>query len=127
MRLNWGAIAVGGIAGIGAAVVLALPIRLLAGSEGFSALALLILAGFVGQLVAGYVGGRFAGPAAHATEGGPAAHGGLAALLAYLVTAAISIATGQDPPVTTLVFSGVVALVLGSAGGVLAAARLRRD
>ena len=127
MRLSWGAIAIGGIAGIITAVAFALPVSLLAGTDGFTALALLILAGFLGQLVAGYVGGRYAGPAAHATEGLPAAHGGLAALLAYLVTAAISIAAGQEPPITTLLFSGVVALVLGSAGGVLAAARLRRD
>lgn len=118
MRLNWGAVAVGGISGIGAAVLLAVPVRLLGGTEGFAPLALLILVGFVGQMVAGYVAGRFAG-----TD--QAGHGGLAALLAYLVTAAIAIATGQEPPITTLVFSGVVALVLGSAGGVLAAARQR--
>jgi hypothetical protein len=119
MRLNWGAVAIGGIAGIGSAVVLAVPIRLLAGTSGFGPLALLILVGFAGQMIGGYVAGRFAG-----TE--QAAHGGLAALLSYLVTAAIAIATGQEPPITTLVFSGVVALVLGSAGGVLAAAHQRR-
>lgn len=116
MSLNWGSVAVGGIAGIGAAVILAIPVLVVAGSKGFGGQALLILAGFIGQMVAGYFGGRFAG-----TD--HALHGGLAALLAYLVTAAIAIATGQDPPIATLAFSGLVALVLGSAGGVLAAAR----
>jgi len=116
--VNWGSVAVGGIAGIGAAVVLAIPVLIVAGSDGFGAQASLILVGFVGQMVAGYFGGRFAG-----TD--HAIHGGLAALLSYLVTAAIAIATGQEPPIATLAFSGLVALVLGSAGGVLAAARTR--
>lgn len=116
MTLNWGAIAVGGIAGIGAAVILAIPVLVVAGTDGFGAQALLILVGFVGQIIAGYVGGRFAGV-------DHPAHGGLAALLSYLVTAGIAIATGQEPAIVTLVFSAIVALVLGSAGGVLAAAR----
>jgi hypothetical protein len=118
MSLNWGAIAVGGIAGIGAAVILAIPVIVVAGTDDFGAQALLILVGFIGQMVAGYVGGRFAGI-------DQPAHGGLAALLAYLVTAGIAIATGQEPAIATLAFSGVVALILGSAGGVLASARSR--
>ncbi len=118
MSLNWGAVALGGIAGIGAAVLLAIPVLVISGSDGFAGQALLILAGFGGQTAAGYIGGRFAG-ADHPV------HGGLAGLLAYLVTAAIAIATGQHPAVATLAFSGLVALLLGSAGGVLAAAHGR--
>jgi hypothetical protein len=114
--LNWGAIAVGGIAGLGAGVVLAIPVIAAMGSGGFGAQALLILVGFAGQLIAGFTGGRFAGRT-------QAAHGGLAALAVYLVTAAIAIASGADPGVGTLLFSGVVALVLGSAGGILAVGR----
>lgn len=118
MSLNWGAISVGGIVGIGSAVILAIPVLLVAGTDGFGGQALLILMGFVGQVVAGFVGGLL-------TSRDHALHGGMAALLAYLVTASIAVATGQEPPIATLVLSGVVALVLGSAGGVLAEARSR--
>jgi len=118
MSLNWGAIAVGGIAGIGSAVILAIPVLLVAGTDGFGGQALLILMGFLGQILAGFVGGLLAGR-------DQVLNGGMAALLAYLVTAAIAVATGQEPPIATLAISGVVALVLGSAGGVLAQARSR--
>jgi hypothetical protein len=118
MALNWGAISVGGIAGIGSAVIFAIPVLLVAGTDGLGSQALLILAGFLGQIVAGFVGGILAGR-------DWALHGGMAALLTYLVTAGIAVATGQEPSIATLLLSGVVALVLGSAGGVLAQTRSR--
>lgn len=68
--------------------------------------------GFVAQLLAGLVAGRFAGYA-------ESSHGGLAGLALYAVVAGLSIAAGQDPAIGTLIFSAVVALVLGTAGGVL--------
>lgn len=113
--VTWGAVVVGGVAGLAAGVLLAIPPLALglADADEFSGQAVLILLGFVGQLLAGFVAGRFAGY-------GEARHGGLAALGLYAVTAGLSIAAGQDPAIATLVFSAVVALVLGTAGGALA-------
>jgi hypothetical protein len=113
--VNWGAVVVGGVAGLAAGILLAIPPLALglADADEFSGQALLILLGFFAQLVAGFVAGRFAGF-------GEARHGGFAALGLYAVTAGLSIASGQDPPIGTLVFSAVVAMVLGTAGGVLA-------
>ena len=91
MSLNWGAISVGGIAGIGAAVVLAIPVLVVTGTEGFRAQALLILVGFLGQIGAGFVGGLLA------SRDHPI-HGGLAALMAYLVTAIIALAPSTGSP-----------------------------
>jgi hypothetical protein len=116
VQLNWGACVLGGLSGLGSGAIAAVPLIALgvADTDSFGGQAILILVGFGAQLLAGYVAGRLA-------NSGEAANGGIAALGLYLVAAAISIAAGSEPPVTTLAFSGVVALVLGSAGGVLAA------
>ncbi|MDX1691153.1 MAG: hypothetical protein R3290_09050 [Acidimicrobiia bacterium] len=112
--LNWGAVAVGAVAGLAAGIVLAIPLLALgvAGTDDFGGQAALILLGFVAQFLAGYVAARIAGFA-------DAQHGSLSALGLFAVVAGISIAAGQDPSIGTLAFSGVVALVLGTAGGVL--------
>ncbi|MCB2223639.1 MAG: hypothetical protein KQH83_05630 [Actinobacteria bacterium] len=119
MALNWGAVAVGGASGIGVAVALGIPVLAVFGADGFAGPALLILAQFVGQSVAGFTAGRF-------VRADHAVHGGLAAEAAFAVTGGVAIAVGRDPALATLAFSAVVALVLGSAGGVLAAAWARR-
>ena len=66
---------------------------------------------FLALVVAGYVAGRLADS--------PELHGGLAGLLAALVTGLISI-TSAGVPITGLITLTVVAAALGSAGGVLA-------
>jgi hypothetical protein len=109
---------VGAVSGLLAGVILALPVVAVTGAGGLGGQAVLILAGFVAQGIAGYVAGRFAA----ADE---ILHGGLAALSIYLVAAAVSIASGSDPAAITLLAGGLIALVLGSAAGVLAAGRRR--
>lgn len=116
MSLNWGAVAVGALSGMGAGAIGAVPLVALGLAETgtSSGQAVLILVGFAAQFVAGYVAGRLSGRAAPA-------NGGVAALGQYLVMAIVAITAGADPSVATLAFSAVVALVLGSAGAVLAA------
>jgi hypothetical protein len=66
---------------------------------------------FLALVVAGYVAGRLSDAAE--------VHGGLAGLLAALVTGLISL-TRTDVPIAGIVTLTLVAVVLGSAGGVLA-------
>lgn len=73
---------------------------------------------YLAMFAAGFVAGRLAGPAAML-------NGGLAGLLVFAVSVAISIAGGSSPGLGSLLFLGVVAVVLGTAGGVLAAGRSR--
>jgi len=117
--LNWGAVSLGGIAGVGAGVVLAMPVVFTLGGDAVAGQALLILAGFAGQFLAGYLAGAMAGA-------DRAVNGGLAALGAYAATSGIAIAAGADPGFWVLAASAVVALVLGTAGGVLSTARRSR-
>lgn len=73
---------------------------------------LLILLEYLAQLVAGYIGGRFAG-----VRG--VFHGSLAALTLHLFTTALAIIGGADFGLAVLVFSVVIAAVVGAAGGAL--------
>lgn len=66
---------------------------------------------FLALVVAGYVAGRL--------SDSPELHGGLAGLVAALVTGLISL-TSASVPMTALLTLTVVAAALGSAGGVLA-------
>lgn len=75
-----------------------------------------VLVQFLGEVAAGYVGGRFGAPQ-------EAGHGSLAALTLFAVVAGISLAGGADPGLLALVGGAAVALALGASGGVLAAAR----
>ncbi len=68
---------------------------------------------FLGQLVAGGVAGRLAPPR-------ETYHGAQAGLTLFAVTTALTLAAGGSPSVATMFFSAIVALVIGSAGGVLA-------
>ena len=119
MTPNWGAVVLGGVAGLATGAILAIPLLAvgIAGTGTFGGQAALLLIGFIAQVVAGFVAGRFAG-----FDHGPGTHGGVAAIALYAVIASISIAGGGDPGVGTLTFGAVVALILGTAGGVLAAA-----
>jgi hypothetical protein len=66
---------------------------------------------FLALVVAGYVAGRL--------SDAPEIHGGLAGLLAALVSGLVSL-TSTDVPIAGIITLTVVAAVLGSAGGVLA-------
>lgn len=72
----------------------------------------LILLGFGAQFLAGYVAARIAAMARPL-------NGALAAVALYLVMGFTSIAAGEDPGVIALAFGAMVALVLGTAAGVL--------
>ena len=117
MPLNWGGIVVGTITGLGAGVLLAIPLLAIGvgDTSTFGGQAVLIFVGLIAQFLAGYVAGRFAGR-------DQAVHGGFAALLLFLSISIISIAAGSEPAVATLAIGGITALVMGSAGGVLASA-----
>ncbi len=106
---------VGAAAGLGITAALALAL-FVAGlrPDGTGASAAFIFAQFSGQVAAGYVGGRFGRPL-------EAYHGSQAALLLFAVTTALTMIAGGAPGPLTILLSGIVALVLGSAGGVLAA------
>lgn len=65
-------------------------------------------------MFAGYIAGRFA------ADGAAAVNGGLAGLLIFLFVGVVSLLASIGPNPFELVMLGVVAAVLGSAGGVLA-------
>ena len=93
-------------AGLGSFIVL--------GLVGLTQVVVLIFLQFLTLVVAGYVAGRFSLQAA-------TVHGSLAGLLTFLVVGAVSIAgTSQGPSPVELAILGVVAAVLGAAGGALA-------
>jgi len=72
---------------------------------------LLLFIQFLSLVIAGYVGGRLSGV--------PELHGGLAALLCALISGMISISS-SDVGLVGIATLAVVAVVLGTAGGVLA-------
>jgi hypothetical protein len=101
------------MAGLG----LALGLFLVFGVSGLVSDDGLAIVGLFGQylalFVAGYVAGRLAAPAA-------VLNGGLSALTVFAVSVALSVSGGTSPGLGSLLFLGVVAVVLGTAGGVLA-------
>lgn len=78
----------------------------------------LIFLQFLSLVVAGFVTGVF-------VSSGAVVHGGLSGLVLFMVVAAISVAAAAAPNVYELAFLGIVAAVLGSAGGALAEWRRR--
>jgi len=80
----------------------------------------LIFLQFLSLVVAGYVAGRFTSP-------NPLLNGGMAGLLLFLIIAAISLAAGARLNPLELGLLGIVAAVLGSTGGALAASRGRDE
>ncbi len=109
-NINWGGVALGAAAGIAASLVANLGVGLVI--EQPAAVSILIhLTATVG---AGYVAGRFA------LAGTAAVNGGLSGLLIFLFVGVVSLLTSAGPDPIQLVMLGIVAAVLGSAGGVLA-------
>jgi hypothetical protein len=78
----------------------------------------LVFVQFPALFVAGYVAGRLS-PAT------PALDGGLAGLLVFFVSVGVSVAGGATLGIGSALFLGIVAAVLGSAGGALAQHRRR--
>ncbi len=67
---------------------------------------------YLSQLLAGFIAGRLSRTAG-------ALNGGLAGLGLFFLTALLAVAAGTEPTPATVVFSLVVAAIIGSAGGVL--------
>ncbi len=117
-RINWGGALIGAFAGLGATAVGAVILFASGLRVGSSTLsdAAFVLVQLGGQLGAGFVGGRFGRPS-------EAFHGALSALTLFAVTALISLGGGARPGPVLLFTGGLVALGVGSAGGVLGARR----
>jgi hypothetical protein len=98
------------MAGLGAGLAL----FIVFGIVGLTQTVVLVFLQFLTLMIAGFVAGRFAhGPAA--------VDGSLAGLLAFLVMGSVAIAgTSNGPSPIELAILGLVAAVLGAAGGVLA-------
>ncbi len=120
-RLNWGGIAFGAMAGLGAAaaVSVALVAVGLRFGESPSNDAAFASVQFLGLVAAGFVGGRFA----PGTPSYQVTHGALAGIALFAVSAGIALATGRDIGFAAVVGGGAVALVLGSVGAVLSVRR----
>lgn len=118
-RTPWGAVVVGAVAGLGLTAASAI-VLFVAGlrTDTTGGAAAFVFAQFLGQLCAGYVGGRFGRPLEPHI-------GAQAALALFAVATALSVAAGGAPGIATLLLGGAVALVIGAAGGVLAAAGRR--
>lgn len=112
--LNWSGIAFG--AGIG--LVLGLVLSVVAGGAN-AATAIQVFIQFLVFTVAGFIAGRF-------SLVGAIAAGGFAGLFLYFGLATVSIIAGTELHGVALVFFGLVALLLGSAGAALAEALRRR-
>ena len=114
---NLGAVAIGAIAGIGFGIIGALPF-LAAGVDTSSpgGQSVLILIGIGAQFLGGFIAARVA---ARDDE----THGGLAGLTLFGVVGIIALAAGEDPGVVTLGVGAVMALVMGSLGGLLSRSR----
>lgn len=109
--IQWGAVAIGAMAGL----VVALLAFILLGVTGLIGPGvgdlILLFIQFLSLVIAGYVGGRL--------SSAPELHGGLAALLGALISGLISISR-SDIGFVAIATLTVIAVVLGSAGGVLA-------
>lgn len=114
--IRWGAVAIGAMAGL----VVALLAFILLGISGIISPdrgeIFLLFIQFLSLVVAGYVAGRLSDTAE--------IHGGLAALLSAFVSGLISLSSARVP-LAGIITLTLVAVVLGSAGGVLA--RWQRD
>ena len=112
-ELNWSGI----LFGSGAGLLVGLLLYAVAGAVNGGTL-FQVLIQFTAFFVAGYVAGRF-------SLVGAVAAGGFAGLFLYFGLAVVSVIAGADLQAVAILFFGVLALVFGSAGAVLAQARRR--
>lgn len=110
-HINWGAVTIGAMAGL----TLALIAFIILGVSGVVAPnrgeILLLFLEFLALVVAGYVAGRLSDT--------PSLHGGLAGLLTALITGIVSLTSNRNPLAGVITLT-LVAVVLGTAGGILA-------
>lgn len=119
MNLNWGAIALGAMTGLGAALMAFLILGITGILDSSNAAIPVVFLQFLAQLLAGYVAARFAGR-------DTIIHGSFAALLLYLVGSTITLAAAPgDVGLVALALFAVVAAVVGAAGGLLGDQRTR--
>lgn len=112
MRLYWGPVLTGVVAGFVIGSVLGLVITgFLNDSEGRDIL--LVLLSFVIEFGAGFVAGRF-------SPDSEALNGSQSALLLYLVASIIALTSGAN--LIVLIIGAALALAIGTMGGVLAMA-----
>ena len=108
--INWGGVALGAATGIVAALLLNLAVDLILPWE--SSIPSIIIH-FSATVGVGYIAGRFA-------VNGPAYNGAVAGLGLFLFAGVAAVLTAERPTLMELVILGVVAGVLGAAGGALA-------
>jgi len=108
--LNWGGIALGAAVGIAVSLVANLAVGIVVAQP----LVLSILIHLGATVFAGYIAGRFA------PHGAAAVNGGIAGLLIFFFVGVLSLLAAAGPSPFELTMLGLVAAVLGSAGGVLA-------
>ncbi len=108
--LNWGGIAIGAAVGIAVSLVVNLAVGIVLAQPPV----LSILIHLAATVFAGYVAGRFA------PDGTAAVNGGIAGLLIFLFVGVIALLAATGPNPIELAMLGLVAAVLGSAGGVIA-------
>ena len=112
-ELNWSGI----LFGSGAGLIVGIALYAMVGAVNGGTF-LQVLIQFTAFFVAGYVAGRF-------SLVGAVAAGGFAGLFLYFGLALVSVIAGVDIQAVAILFFGVLALVFGSAGAVLAQARRR--
>ena len=108
--INWGGVALGAATGIVAGLLLNLAVDVILPWESSIPPTVIHFSATVG---AGYIAGRFA-------VSGPAHNGVLAGLGLFLFAGVVAVITADGPTLIELVILGVVAGVLGAAGGALA-------
>lgn len=108
--INWGGVALGAATGIVAGLLLNLAFDVLLPWKSSIPSVIIHFSATVG---AGYIAGRFA-------IVGPAHNGALAGLGLFLFAGVVAVLTTDGPTLMELVILGVVAGVLGAAGGALA-------
>ena len=109
--IHWPTIGISVMGGLLVGSVPAIVIQ--AGLSGTAESALLVLLQFVVQFGVGIAAGRLAKHRA------PNLHGGVAALVFFFLIAAFSLAAGNDANPLALALGGAIALLIGTAGGVL--------
>jgi hypothetical protein len=112
VRVYWGPVLIGAAAGFvcGSVVAVAL-IGLL--PDGTPRAALLVLVSFLVELIAGFMAGRF-------SPDSEALNGSQSSLLLYALASGVALTNGAG--VLPLIIGAMIALIIGTLGGVLAVA-----
>ncbi len=119
MPLNWGAIALGAMAGLGLALLAALFLVGTGLADYFVGAALLIFLQYSSQVGAGYLAGRLA-------SSNRVLHGGMAGIALAALGAVVGMSfNSTDSRLGLIILGLVIAAVSGSAGGALAEHRAR--